>query len=168
MPTRRSFLDISLKFGLTWPFLMTGLNSCGSPSVEASDTDEAEDKKLSILILGGTSFLGPHQIAYAMERGHRITTFTRGKTKPSVHAELFDQVESLVGDREDNLSALEGRSWDVVIDNSGRKTEWTKKTAELLKDSCELYVYVSSTGVYFPYLGDDITEDTEVLLELPA
>ena len=40
---------------------------------------------LKILLLGGTSFLGPHQIAYALKRGHSITTFTRGKTKPTVH-----------------------------------------------------------------------------------
>ncbi len=117
--------------------------------------------------MGGTSFLGPHQIAYAISRGHSISTFTRGKTKPTIHKDVFDKVESLVGDRESDLSALENRQWDVVIDNSGRKTAWTKKTANLLKDKASIYLYISSTGVYFPYPKGNIKEDTKVLLKTP-
>ena len=129
---------------------------------------ESEDvKPLKILILGGTSFLGPHQIAYAMSRGHSITTFTRGKTKPTVHQKLFDDIEMLVGDRENDLSALEVGTWDVVIDNSGHNVEWTKASAELLKDRSEIYMFTSSTGVFYPYLGEGMTEETEVLLEEP-
>ena len=32
---------------------------------------------------------------------------------------MFDDIEQLRGDRGSDLSALEGREWDVVIDNSG-------------------------------------------------
>jgi len=105
-----------------------------APLAKAAPTkilDENEDK-LNILILGGTSFLGPHQIAYALKRGHKVSTFTRGETIPKIHPELYAQVEQLIGDREDNLSALKNRKWDVVIDNSGRKTKWTEDTAKLL------------------------------------
>jgi len=129
--------------------------------------NKAPVKKLSILILGGTSFLGPHQIAYALGRGHSITTFTRGKTRPTVHKNLFADVEYLIGDRKDNLTALENRKWNVVVDNSGHDVEWTKRSAELLKDNVDLYVYTSSTGVYYPYLGKDFKEDHEVLLVEP-
>jgi 2'-hydroxyisoflavone reductase len=128
----------------------------------------APPRSLSILILGGTSFLGPHQIAYGLNRGHSISTFTRGRTQPTIHPELFDRVESLVGDRESDLSALEGRSWDAVIDNSGGRVEWTRASAELLRDSVGLYLYTSSTGVYYPYLGDDLQETDTVELEVPA
>lgn len=155
--SRRQFLETSLKAALTVPLLTSGLLSCTS----------TESKKLNILILGGTSFLGPHQIAYALGRGHSVSIFTRGKTKPTVHKELFDQVEQLVGDRNDNLKALENRQWDAVIDNSGRQAEWTKKTAELLKDNCGLYLYTSSTGVYYPYINSDFTEDSKVLDKIP-
>ena len=126
-----------------------------------------KNSKLSILILGGTSFLGPHQIKYALDKGHSVSIFTRGKTKPNVNVEVFDKVEHLIGDRENNLKALENRKWDVVIDNSGRNAEWTRKTAQLLKDSCQLYVYTSSTGVYFPYLAGNIKETQKVLLKTP-
>ena len=125
------------------------------------------DKKLKILILGGTSFLGPHQISYALSRGHEVSTFTRGKTIPSVHQALFSQVEQLVGDREDNLEALKNRTWDVVIDNSGRKTKWTEDTARLLKDKVGLYMYTSSISVYYPYFGNDFTEERPLVLEVP-
>lgn len=128
---------------------------------------ETPPRALSILILGGTSFLGPHQIAYALDRGHSISTFTRGRTRPTIHPELFDRVESLVGDRESDLSALEGRRWDAVIDNSGARVQWTRASAELLRDSVDRYLYTSSTGVYYPYLGDDLRETDTVELEVP-
>ncbi len=155
--SRRSFIKKSLLASASLSILSSHLLSCTS----------SNKKKLSILILGGTSFLGPHQIAYAISRGHSISIFTRGKTKSTVHKEVFEEVEHLVGDREDNLTALENRSWDVVIDNSGRKTEWTKKTANLLKDSCGIYLYISSTGVHYPYLEAGLNEESKVALEVP-
>lgn len=163
---RRSFIDTSLKAAITLPLIGSSLFSCTSPDAESTSAD-TPPKPLNILLLGGTSFLGPHQIAYALSRGHSITTFTRGKSKPTVHQDLMDKVTQLIGDREDDLTALENGTWDVVIDNSGRKVEWTKKTAALLKDRVGLYLYTSSTGVYYPYLGDDIKEDTKVVLKLP-
>ena len=89
------------------------------------------------------------------------------KTQPTVHKKLFKEVEQLIGDRQDNLEALKGRSWDAVIDNSGRRVQWTKDSAELLRDQVDLYLYTSSTGVYYPYLGADIGEETKLVLEVP-
>jgi len=164
--SRRTFIEFGLKSGLALPFLATGLMGCESET--KGDKETTSTQKLKILILGGTSFLGPHQIAYALQRGHTVTTFTRGKTKPSIYPDLFEKVEQLIGDRQDNLTALENRKWDVVIDNSGHKVEWAEKSAKLLKDQCELYLYTSSTGVYYPYTGEDYKEDAKVLLERPA
>lgn len=148
------------------PFLGSSLFSCQN---EAGEKNATTDKppKLNILILGGTSFLGPHQIAYALERGHSITTFTRGKTLPTIHQKLFEQVTQLTGDRESDLSALEDGKWDAVIDNSGRKTEWTQKSAALLKGKADLYLYTSSTGVFYPYLEDGLNEEHQPLLVEP-
>jgi len=159
---RRKFINQSIKLGLGLPF---------APSVFIAK-EEKEIKKsnqsLNILILGGTSFLGPHQVAYAIARGHKVSTFTRGKTIPTIHSEVFEKVESLIGDREDNLEALKGRKWDAVIDNSGRKEKWTKDTAELLKDQVGMYAYTSSVGAYYPYLKKNLSEKDPVLLEIPA
>lgn len=161
---RRNFIQNSLKAGAVLPFLNSPLLS---HSATLNPKPRPATHPLKILILGGTSFLGPHQIAYALERGHSITTFTRGKTAPTVHKKLFKQVESLVGDREDNLEALKGRKWDAVIDNSGRRVHWTKATAELLKDNVGMYMYTSTVSVYYPYLKPDMKEDRELVLKMP-
>jgi len=118
----------------------------GSPAASPGGPDsDAPGRALSLLILGGTSFIGPHQVEYALARGHQVTLFNRGRT----NNHLFPQVEKLVGDRNGDLGALEGRSWDVVIDNSAtRSPRWVDLTANLLKDSCERYVFVSTRSVY--------------------
>lgn len=123
---------------------------------------------MKILVLGGTSFLGPHQILYALDRGHEVSIFTRGKTKPKINKEVFSSVEKLVGDRENDLEALTGRKWDVVIDNSGRKKKWTEDTAKLLVDNVEMYMYTSSISVYYPYTGEDFTESRPLVTEIPG
>ncbi len=63
------------------------------------------------LILGGTGFTGPYQVRYALERGHKVTVFNRGKTHPG---ESPDGVEQLIGDRNGQLDALKNRKWDVA------------------------------------------------------
>jgi len=157
--SRRKFIESALALGAA-PIL-------GNVPFQKFISKKESEQKLKILILGGTSFLGPHQVAYALERGHEVSIFTRGKTKPKIHTQLFSQVEQLVGDREDNLDALKNRRWDVVIDNSGRKVQWTKDTAELLKDNVNLYLYTSSIGVYYPYTGTDFSETRSLVLEMP-
>ena len=112
------------------------------PSAEAQ-TRAAQS--LRILILGGTGFIGPHQVEYALSRGHEVTLFNRGRT----NSHLFPGVEKLVGDRESDLSALEGRSWDAVVDNSATNApHWVEASANLLRDSCERYIFVSTRSVY--------------------
>lgn len=168
-PTRRDFIRAGIAAGGT-------LAANGALPAIASATDTASTRQgplepshpLRILILGGTSFLGPHMIAYALGRGHSVTTFTRGQTEPTIHRRLFREVESLIGDRNVGLDALRGREWDVVIDNSGRNVEWATAAAMELRDRVGTYVYTSSTGVYYPYLGDLIGEDTDVLMEIPG
>lgn len=131
---------------------------------ERSDEYESEPSPMSILILGGTGFIGPHMVEYAMERGHEITLFNRGRT----NTHLFPEVEKLVGDRADNLTALEGRSWDAVIDNSGFLPKHVRASAALLADSGR-YAFVSSISAYKDLATPGITEDYEVArLEDPA
>src|SRR5215475_12855628 len=71
----------------------------------------------SILVLGGTSYLGPAIVERALARGHLVTLFNRGKTNPG----LFPGVERIHGDREIDpaigLAGLRGkRRWDAVVD----------------------------------------------------
>jgi nucleoside-diphosphate-sugar epimerase len=98
---------------------------------------------LRILILGGTQFLGRALAEDALARGHELTLFNRGKTDPG----LFPEAEQLRGDRKGNLSALEGRTWDAVIDTSGYVPAEVRAAAELLCESGR-YVFVSSISAY--------------------
>src|SRR2546430_5560550 len=106
---------------------------------------EKSVKPLRILILGGTGFTGPYQVRYALSRGHKITTFNRGKTHPG---ELSAAVEQLVGDRNGKLDALKNRTWDVVIDNPTTLPVWVRDAAQILKGHVDRYVFTSTISVY--------------------
>ena len=98
---------------------------------------------MKLLLLGGPKFLGRAVADDALERGHELTFFNRGRTNPG----LFPEVEKLVGDRDGDLRALDGRRWDAVIDTSGYVPRVVRASAETLSDS-GLYCFVSSISVY--------------------
>src|SRR5437016_8876999 len=106
---------------------------------------EKSAKPLRILILGGTGFTGPYQVRYALSRGHKVTTFNRGKTHPG---ELPTEVEQLIGDRNGNLDALKNRQWDVAIDNPTTLPAWVGDAAQVLKGNVDRYVFISTISVY--------------------
>jgi 2'-hydroxyisoflavone reductase len=120
---------------------------------------------MDILILGGTVFLGRTLVDTALMNGHRLTLFNRGQTNPN----LLPQVEKLAGDRQGDLSALEGRHWDAVIDTCGYVPRLVRRTAELLADSVEHYTFISSLSVYADTSQTGIDESAPVgILEDPA
>src|SRR6059058_4082160 len=120
---------------------------------------EKSVKPLRILILGGTGFTGPYQVRYALSRGHKVTTFNRGKTHPG---ELPNEVEQLIGDRNGQLDALKNRQWDVVIDNPTTLPAWVRDAAQILKGNVERYVFISTISVYGEVKsGPDETATTE-------
>ncbi len=98
---------------------------------------------MKLLILGGPRFLGRALADAALVGGHELTFFNRGTT----NAELYPDVERLVGDRGGDLAAFGGRSWDAVIDTSGFLPDAVRASAEALA-GCGLYCFVSSISVY--------------------
>ena len=140
-------------------FLQVATVAVGGLSIGACRVnDEPTPAPLRILILGGTGFVGPNQVRSAVARGHEVTLFNRGVSNPG----LFPDLETLIGDRDGDLAALEGREWDVVIDNSANIPRRVRLSAEALRGSVRKYLFVSSTGVYIPYLTTDIHEDAPV------
>jgi 2'-hydroxyisoflavone reductase len=99
---------------------------------------------MRLLILGGTKFLGRAIAECALARGHEVSLFTRGETNP----ELFPEAEHLRGNRDGDLSALEGRRWDAVVDTSGYVPHVVRASADLLSPAAEHYAFVSSISVY--------------------
>ncbi len=166
--SRREFLGAGLTAGAALAVLGRSgpLLAIPRPGVETAQP-EPSPHPLNLLVLGGTHLIGPHLVAYALNRGHSVTTFTRGRSKPTVHQGLFHHVEQLVGNRDGDLEALKGRSWDAVIDNSGYRVQWATDSAELLRDAADLYLYTSSIGVYYPYTRDVLLEDDVLNDEIP-
>lgn len=99
---------------------------------------------MKILILGGTVFLGRHMVETALAQGHEVTLFNRGEHNP----DLFPDAEKLRGNRDGDLGALRGRTWDAVIDTSGYLPRAVRQSAELLADAAAHYTFVSSLSVY--------------------
>ena len=122
--------------------------------------DRAAAAPRTILILGGTGFIGPHLVRLAVGRGHTVSIFTRGRKA----ADLPAGVERLVGDRNGQLDALAGRRWDAVIDDSATNPDWVRQSTERLASSGR-YLFTSSTGVYYPYLQHGLTEADAVHTE---
>lgn len=98
----------------------------------------------SLLILGGTGFIGPHLTEEAQRRGWKVTHFNRGKRATGG----VPGVETLIGDRNGQLDALRGRSWDAVIDDTGYVPKYVKMSAELLAPSVRYCLYISSISAY--------------------
>src|SRR5512137_1412668 len=157
---------------LKWTMAMMALPAAARAATDAAaapaDPGRAA-KPLDILILGGTGFLGPHQVDYALARGHRVTLFNRGKRAKGLDG---DRVEVLIGDRDSKiapgLEALQGtRRWDVVIDNSGYVPRHVRDSVALLKDRVGRYIYVSSVSVYDP-AGGPVFDEASPLYPAPA
>jgi 2'-hydroxyisoflavone reductase len=85
-----------------------------------------------------------HITALALQRGHAVTFFNRGKT----HTDRFPEIERIKGDRNGEIDGLKDREWDAVIDNSGYLPRLVKLSAELLAPRVKQYVFTSSISVY--------------------
>jgi 2'-hydroxyisoflavone reductase len=119
-----------------------------------------------ILFLGGTGYIGPHIIHAALAKGHQVAMMNRGQREPNQNAADFARVEAIRGDRTlpNAYANLAGKRWDVVIDTANQ-VPWTREAVAALKGSTNRFLYISSTGVYFPYRTVNIAEGGPVLLE---
>jgi nucleoside-diphosphate-sugar epimerase len=103
---------------------------------------------MRILVLGGSVFLGRHFVEAAIERGHRVTVFNRGRAS----AVAPPGAERLIGDRTGSLVELEGRRWDAVLDTSGYLPSVVRASADALALAVETYLFVSSISAYADFV----------------
>ena len=141
--TRKDFLRLSAAAGGALGLGLSPGRLTAAVAHSSLATSQEAPRKIDVLILGGTGFIGPLQVRYALERGHNVTLFNRGSGR-----EMFPELETLIGDRNGDLESLRGRTWDLVIDNSRQNPDWVTSAAELLADSVDQYMYVSSRSAY--------------------
>lgn len=134
------------------------LGLAATPSFATSDKPDS----LKILFLGGTGFLGPHTVQYAIDRGHEVTLFNRGRT----NNDLFPDLEKIIGNRDpdvdEGLKNLKGRKWDAVIDTSGYVPRIVGASASLLADSVDQYLFVSTICQYDGWLEGPQMRDESI------
>jgi 2'-hydroxyisoflavone reductase len=132
--TRREFVKAGAATGLASALVSEALTAGIAPP-----------RPLRLLILGGTGFTGPHQVRYALSRGHHVTLFNRGR-RPQ---DWPGAVEELTGDRDKGeLKALEGREWDVCIDNPTTLPFWVRDAGRVLAGKIKHFVFISTLSVY--------------------
>lgn len=161
--TRREFLNVAAGGGAA--LASTQLLDRSAPRLLLPPPQ----KKLDLLILGGTGFLGPHIVEAALARGHSMTLFNRQRT----NADLFPDLEKLKGNRDPNkepgpgLATLKaeiskGRRWHGVFDTSAYFPRVARASAELLADAADHYVFISSVSVYSEMGKRNLLEDDAV------
>ncbi len=144
MVTRRAFLETTAAVGGA-----LGIAGPAGLAAHAAAVQRAP-APLRILILGGTGFIGPHQVRYAVARGHHVTLFNRGRTAPGLFTGMTG-IDERIGDRAPtpgNYEALARGDWDVVIDNPTTRPRWVREAAAAVKGRAGHYIFISTISVY--------------------
>ncbi len=118
----------------------------------------------SLLLIGGTRFVGRALLEEALAAGWNVTAFHRGQTGAS----LLDEnphVTHILGDRDADLSPLETGTWDAVVDCIGYFPNPVRQTAEFLKKRVGRYAFISTVSVYSPS-DNPFREDSDALMSL--
>jgi 2'-hydroxyisoflavone reductase len=113
---------------------------------------------MRLLIVGGSVFLGRALVAEAKVRGHEITLFNRGVSSPASEP----GVTLIKGDRNNELSALDGRSWDAVVDTCGYFPRQVRSLLAALSGRIGHYTFVSTVSAYADPSRAGLTETDEL------
>jgi 2'-hydroxyisoflavone reductase len=113
---------------------------------------------MRILFIGGTAFVGRHTAQAAVDAGHEVTLFHRGRTGSG----LFPAATHLTGDRNGDLSALADGNWDATVDVCAYFPRQVRSLAEALGGRGGRYVYISSVSAYSPSVPWGYDESAEL------
>lgn len=100
---------------------------------------------MKLLIVGGTGVLSSAVTAEALQKGIDVTMINRGKRR------IPDGVELIKADKDDLQTiakALEGRTFDAVMDYLCYTDAQTEKSARFYMKYTKQYFYISSCAVY--------------------
>lgn len=114
---------------------------------------------MKVLLLGGTQFLGRATAEALRAAGHAVSVFNRGVSPDALPAD----VERLRGDRDGDLSALQGRRWDACVDFSGYRPHQLRASAGLLRGQVGRYLFVSAVSVYGDPATGPVDEDCPLM-----
>lgn len=112
----------------------------------------------TVLVLGGTSWLGGQIAHHAIMRGHDVTCLARGESGSAPTAVTFVE-----GDRDDPRAyePVLDRRWDMVIDVS-RQPGHVRSAVDVLGGTASHWTFVSTGSVYADQSGP-LTEVSPML-----
>ena len=164
---RRTFVKLSAALaGAIGIDLFTGRTLQATPAPARKGNVGRAPAPLSILVIGGTGFTGPEQVECALERGHRVTVINRNRTRPDFF-KAKGQVEQLVGDLNADMSALQGRTFDAVLDIPTTAPYWVRNVAQYMKGRTKHYTFISTLSVYAGNARPG-ADETDPTLPMPA
>ncbi len=111
---------------------------------------------MNVLVVGGTGFLGGAVAGAALAAGHKVAVFTRGQTTNNL---VSAGIETLVGDRHRDLSAIQGRTFDLVVDTCAFAPDAVASLLDALSPAIGRYALVSSASVYAGFARPGLTEE---------
>lgn len=153
--SRRSALKLAALAGAT-PLLPPAF------PVRAEPASGVSPRRLRLLVLGGTRFVGPALVRAALARGHEVTLFNRGVTRPW----LFPGLERRHGNRYpeigEGLASLGTGEWDAAIDLPAYFPRIVDASTSLLRGRVGQYVVMSSISVYADFTRPSIDESAAV------
>lgn len=167
MNTRRDFIvqagAVAMGAALAPMALGQGSGKAAAPKDSRGSAGAAPGKKRTLLMLGGTGFMGPQVVKYAQERGYEVTLFNRGKSSPG----LFPDVEHIEGDRYTDLTGLkkaveDGRTWDVVVDTFTYVPKTVTDAMDVLLPAMGQFIVISTTSVYASNNEPNANEDAKL------
>ena len=110
---------------------------------------------MRVLVIDGTQFVGRHIAEAAVERGHEVTLFHRGRT----NADAVPTAERILGDRDADLAQLHGREWDAVVDACAYVPRQVAELADALDGRGGRQLFISTVSVYEEPAPPAIDED---------
>lgn len=135
--------------------------------------DERLTEPGTLLVTGGTGFLGLHTCEYFKERGWDVVALDLKPFKPEDEIDGVDFIEGDVRDEESIAAALEESGADSVVHTAAALPLWdderirdttingTRNVLWAAKDAgVDRVVYISSTAVYGTHDHHPITEES--------
>jgi len=110
---------------------------------------------MRICTIGGTRFSGRAFSGLALDEGHEVTIFHRGDGE-----EVWPGAEHVHGDRNGDLGALGGRSFDAVVDFCAFVPRHVRDAMRVVGDG--RYVFISSVSAHLEEVRAGATEDDDV------
>nr|WP_261566764.1 NAD-dependent epimerase/dehydratase family protein [Frankia gtarii] len=137
------------------------MSQCGDG--RAAGGGSGSGSGISVLVLGGTQFLGRAVVTAALARGHEVTLLHRGEHEPPSGARVLRADRT----RPDGLAVLADGVWDLVVDTWSGDPAVVRRSTDALRDRAGHYTFVSSRSVYAWPAADGADESAPLVEAAP-